>query len=395
MKALGGRVGEAWAERASLLTEYVRQPDRVPFLDYDAIRKSLVEYCGMPVVETPHVVGPMGPLGDADQDYGRCSVRLLDLLGEARVYVVISQTSGSSRQRMLWSLLHELGHFVNQWQLFVSLGTLYQRLCLNPRLEMSIGSFARDAAASLYERHELEADVFAVDWLFPPWMDEDDELRRRADIPDGLSADGYRFYRLRCAMESEFPLTANEDLVRNLNRARGSEQRQGQRPYPHGGSLWARASWALFNRRDNRGKDADSTRLMREYFKLAGYPARFLPELTGGEAVGVEYDAELAWIERVAGRDIADVVDGTRWSPILVTAPGGEDPPYYVPIRPVPCRDQKDSELSWVHMIGPPLSIPRSLGEWLGRAEAKGAGLLVFPRNPAERILDSAGRVRP
>jgi len=389
------RVSELnWGELARRLGAYVARPDRTPVEDYGAIRRALQERWSLPVVETPHEVGAMSPLGEADPDYGRCGVRLLDFLRETRVYLVIRQVGDPGGGRMLWALLHELGHFVNHFEMLLSLGTLYQRVCLDPSLEIEVGRFAREAASPLHARRELEADLFALDWLLPVWVDDDEALRRNAVLTDRLTPDGYRLYRLRCALDAPFPLPAEPEAVAALNRAGAGERARARGAYPHSGTRWARACWLLFRRREVRGDDAESAALRRAYYRVAGYPPRHIPELTRRTSGSAAVDPELVWLKRVAPEGLAAEVDAARWAPVLVPSSTSTCGKYHIPVRPVPAQSGRDSELGWVHMSWPGVPKQRPLAEWLDRAASQAAGLLAFPRNPAELTLDREGQAR-
>lgn len=387
-------VDQDWLERGRALLAYIEQEDRKPVVDYETIRAALADRWGLPVVETEYAVGPMSPLGEADREYGRCSIRLLDFLGATRIYVVIRRARRPSPRRMLWALLHELGHFVHHFEMLLSLSTLYQRVALNPRLEADIGEFAQRAAQPVRSRDEAEADLFALDWLLPRWLDDDAELRNRSQIPKALTADGYRFHCLRSVLDDRPlapPRRENSDL---LNRLGAQERERASDEFPQDASRWRRGSWVLFNREQLRTPPTDVVRLRHEYFRAAGYPPRYVPELTRPTASTEPIEVSLTWLERVEPSEISQKVDAARWTPLL--APHSEDgyPAYYIPIRPVPSTKPRDSQLGWKHMMKPTISAPRPLDDWLSRARAQGVGVLLFPRNPAERTLDAEGRLR-
>jgi hypothetical protein len=332
----------------------------------------------------------MGPLAEADRDYGRCSVRLLDFLGAARAYLIVRRSEDARPRRVLWALLHEVGHFLNHYELLLSVGTLYQRLCMNPPLEMDVGRFAQRAAPRLHAQTELEADLFAVDWLLPRWIDDDELVRSEA--PRGLNVDGYRFYRLRDALDDRPAQPVRRISFDRLNDYGSEERRRSAESFPSGGSRWKRASWVLFNR-NRLHSTSGLTEMMDEYHELAGNP-RFVPELTRRPRAHAAFDRELAWIRRVAASDIAREVDSVQWAPLLVPGADAERPEYYIPIRPVGARDPRDSRLGWRHMMAPALSAPLDLETWLDRGREQRAGVLLFPRNPAERSLDTEGLLR-
>jgi hypothetical protein len=397
-RAFGGDRGRGaewdWPERASHVLNYALEPDRAPIVDYVAIRRFLVERWGLPVVETEHAVGAMGPIADADRDYGRCSVRLLDFVSETAVYLVVRRGRNHSLQRMLWALLHELGHFLKHFDMLVSVGTVYQRVCLNPRLETEIGGFARRSAATLHRQTELEADLFAVDWLLPRWIDDDGEVSSRAKLPPGLTADGYRFYRLRCVLDDGPHPPLRPEVFDRLNRSGEEERSRSGGAFPHRGSRWKRASWVLFNRQRVLNRNAEFSGLLREYYKIVGYPPRYLPELRHQRVNDAAFDPDAVWLRRVAPSQIAQEVDAVQWAPLLVPHSTAGYPEYHIPIRPVPARDRRDSTLRWRHMMAPALRAPLTLEQWLERARRQSAGVLLFPRNPAERTLDAEGRLR-
>jgi hypothetical protein len=383
-----------WPNRARALLGYVARVDRDPVFDYWAIRDLLAEHWELPVVETEHSVGSLGPIGNADRDYGRCSVRLLDFLGETRTYIVVRRAARTGQRRMLWALLHELGHFVHHFEMLLSLSTLYQRLSINPRLEAVIGEFAMRAAKAIRSREELEADLFAVDWLLPRWLDDDAEVRRRFAVP-AITPDGWRIHHLRVALDDR-PLSGLTDEDAELfSRVGAQERERAGGPFPSDGSRARRASWVLFNRKRLAAKPPrEVIELRREYFRAAGYPPRYIPELTrpvtGDEPVGTS----VRWLERVDRSAAAEAVDSDRWTPLLVPHSEGSNPRYYIPIAPVRSREQRDSLLRWRHMMKSEVTAPRRFDEWLGRAREQAAGLLLFPRNPAERRLDAAGLMR-
>lgn len=382
-------IGGDWRERALRLQEYVARTDRTPVESYAEVRTAIQRSWELPVVETSHEVGAMGPLGDADPDYGRCGVRLFGLLGETTIYLVVRSDPRRDERIMLWALLHELGHFVRHQEMLLSLGALYNRVCLAPSLESRVGEFAHRAGTSLHARQEIEADLFALDWLLPPWLDDDDELRDRAEIPGSLTADGYRHYRLRCVLAGTFALSG--EMIDRLNRAGAAERERAGGAYPRAGSLWSRASWCLCNRPAARNADPEVKALLREYYRIAGYPPRYAPEMRAGADPAGPVDGATAWLPRAAPDDLEREVDRHRWAPLLVPPASGQHPPFHIPIRPVPSRDPRDSRLAWVNMSTSSIAKPRPLREWLQRAGSQGAGLLAFPRNPAEKVLDSAG----
>ncbi len=131
-----------------------------------------------------------------------------------------------------------------------------------------------------------------------------------------------------------------------------------------------------------------------EYYKAVGSPSRHVPELTRRTMGGVAFDPDLAWLRRIDAGDAAREVDAVSWAPILIPGSASGHPAFHIPVRPVPSSKSGDSELGWAHMAAPIARKPRSLEAWVAAARAQNAGLLLFPRNPAERALDREGRVR-
>jgi hypothetical protein len=276
--------------------------------------------------------------------------------------------------------------------MLLSLSTLYLRVCMDPTLEMEIGRVARTVGPLLHLRHELEADLFAIDWLVPPWMDEDGDLLARVKPPAGLTADAYRLFRLHQALEDKaISLPTEPEGVELLNRGAAGERERATRPHPSAGQLWQRAVWMLFNRQALRSRPDETVGARSEYFQAAGYPPRHVPELRGRAGTGAELDPELAWLPRIDSDGVEERVDATPWSPFLL--PSGEDghPRFHIPVRPVPSRQGKDSELGWINMTSSGFARPEPVSEWIERARRQQAGLLLFPRNPAEAELDRRG----
>jgi hypothetical protein len=90
-------VGERnWPDLAERLTDYLLDPTRAPVLSFADVERALRERWRIPVVEISETIGSMGPLREADPEYGRCGVRLLDLMGESQVYIVVRARGGES-----------------------------------------------------------------------------------------------------------------------------------------------------------------------------------------------------------------------------------------------------------------------------------------------------------
>jgi len=375
------------ASRAQALSEYVAAPGRRPVEDYDAIRSFLAEDWEMPVVEVGGEVRETELIGGGPSDSGRCGVRLLDLLDTPAIYLVVRR-GGRGKGAMLWTLLHELGHFASHFEMLESVSVVYQRLCLNPGLEGEIGSFARRSGRSLRAHLELEADLFALEWLLPRWREEAGEL------PAGLTRDGYRWLALRHAFGSAtVPGAPTAAALRRANQAGEDQRARSEGVLPAGATLWSRAAWLLWNR-ERLGYPLPPSEPMQEYGEIVRGPSRYVPELARPVTGTSRLDPESTWLRRLDPEQVADEVDAAQWMPLLVPPPGTDYPEYNLPIRPLPSRDPRDSRLPWGHMLKSPLQRLHPLEHWIEKARANRAGLLLFPRNPAERALDAERRAR-
>jgi hypothetical protein len=183
-------------------------------------------------------------------------------------------------------------------------------------------------------------------------------------------------------------------MFEQLNRSGSEERGRAVGAFPDEGSLWRRASWVLFNRQQIRSQASESAKLAREYYEIVGYPPRYVPELRQRVNRNTALDTSHLWLRRISPTEIAHEVDAVQWAPLLVPHSTAEHPEYHLPICPVPARDSRDSVAGWKHMTRRAVDPPRALNEWLERARSHHAGLLLFPRNPAERVLDAKGQIR-
>lgn len=376
-------------EVAEVLREYVRAPGREPVENYQAIREFLQTHWKISVIETGDPVWELEQLGGAQRSIGRCGVRLLDLLGRADIHIVVERDPSGGEQQMLWTLLHEMGHFAWHFELLQSVSAVYQRICLNPGLELELAKFGAEEGRTLRGALELEADLFAVDWLIPRWWFGEESP---ADLPVGLTLDGLRFFSLRRAFAAP-PFQLSEAAVAKLNEAGAGERRRSEGSLAAGATRWARASWLLWNR--ERFGSSLSTGLIEEYDRIVGGGGRYVPEFRQPVLVQGEIDPSFVWLPRIEPEVAPRVVDDVHWMPLLVPAEGPYYPEYNIPIRPLPSQETRDSRVPWSHMFKPPTQKPLPLQTWIDRARDQQAGLLLFPRTPAERALDSSGVPRP
>jgi len=373
------------SERPQALREYVAAPGREPVESYAAIRELLQAHWKIPVIETEDRVAELEQLGGARGSIGRCGVRLLDLVGSTDIHIVVRGDPRGEERQMLWTLLHELGHLAWHLELLESVGAVYQRVCLNPGLETELARFSLDRGPSLQRMTELEADLFALDWLIPRWWFGE---ATPPGLPEALTADGHRCLSLRRAFGSQ-PLPLSEAAVAGLNRAGEEERRRSEEALRPGSTRWARAAWLLWNR--ERLECPLSAELVAEYDLIVGGGGRYVPELRQPAIGPGGLEPDPPWLPRVAPDAAAAAVDEPGWVPRLVASEGPRYPEYNIPIRPLPSPEPRDSRLRWSHMFKPATQKALSLESWIGRAREQGVGLLLFPRTPAERALDSRG----
>ena len=399
LAALGepGRRPSDWlsGDRAAKLIAHVYDPCRQHVAsDGIAIRRLLHKRWGVSCVEVDADVHEAGPLKTPIRQLGRANMRILAPLGEAQPYIALARRADASESRL--ALLHELGHLAHHADVLQSVGTLYLRICCDPLLELDIGRLMGDGfRRELRELLEREADLFALTWLVPLWVDDPDAQPACRDIPDSLTVDGRRFWLLRslfthCASDTTMP-----GNVPALN-ARGDETRswESSRDYPADDTLAARMSWVLFNRPSIISTITNERRrLLQAYFRVAG-PPRHMPELTRTRVRSRQPDPRLVWIRRLAPLEIEQAVDDAHWEPVMVESSGKSSSDYHIPVTPVPAVVSQDSQVEWRHMMKPAHAVTRRLSDWVGRAVSQRANLLVFPRNPAERQLDQNRALR-
>jgi hypothetical protein len=370
------------------LRNYVAAPGREPVESYGSIREFLRAHWEIPVVETEDQVAELEQLGGA-RSIGRCGVRLLDLVGKEDTHIVVRRDPGGDEHRMLWTLLHELGHLAWHFELLQTVSAVYQRLCLNPGLETELAAFSYEQGRRLRGLTELEADLFALDWLLPRWWFSEDG---GVALPDGLTPDGHRYLALRRAFGSS-PGQPSRAQVDVLNRAGADERGRSEGALRAGATRWRRAGWLLWNR--DRFEGPFSGELIDEYGQLVGGGGRYVPELRQPKFGEGEIEPDVTWLPRVSAEDAEAAVDEPQWMPLLIASEGSRYPEYNIPIRPLPTRESRDSRLRWSHMFKPPTQKALPLETWIGRAREQGAGLLLFARTPAERALDAEGVPRP
>ena len=391
---LGGKVGpgvdKGLDERARALREYVGKPERIPIVDYQAIRDFVTESWGVPVVEISEAARESEFLGPQTDSLGRCGVRVSNLFTPAKLYVAVRRGPADGSSQMLWTLLHELGHFAHHFEILRAMGTIYLRLCLNPALEEQIGSFADEVGREIAAQAELQADLFALNWLLPREVLDDGGGSTQC----GLTLDGRRFLGVRrLAGADDVPAPLSSELVETINRYGREERARFQGSVADSGTRRTRIAWLLWNR--DRLEPGSA---IAELGRFAARYGRQVPEFSDpvvGPAAAVEISRP--WLPRLPADEALGQVDQANWNPLIVAplGPAGRYPNYNLPIRPVPTRSNIDRDAGWMHMFKGTTQRPRSLAEWIDRAGREGAGLLLFPRNPAERRIDERGEPRP
>lgn len=370
---------ETWRDLAATLLDYVFDPQRKTVIgDYGAITELLSERWRVHCVEVETAIQGVAFLKTAGEQLARFSIRLLYLLYPPQYYIAVNQALSPAEKTL--AILHELGHMALHLEVLQSIGTLYHRICMNPELELFLGR-SQTLINELLAHQEEEADLFAVTWLLPLTVDGEFHLQ-------ALTADGRR-EQLRRQVFSDSEGVAKKAQNTPAWNALGDATRRGLSPnYPQGGSLVQRVTWIVFNR--DAGKNIAQKRqaLVRDYFNVIGQPG-LVPELAQpAPAKGSGNSNDYAWIPRVDIDDLLSQVDSDHWEPFLAgTKKHGV--PYYVPITPVPSRQGRDSELGWVNMSKASHSAPQQLSEWLAKAKRNDYMLMVFPRTPAERIMDA------
>lgn len=381
-----------WAQRTRGVLAYARNPNRrIGIADYELVRQTVEDCWRLPCLETEGQVGDMGPLHDGDRELGRFSVRLLSPTRTSELHLVIRRDLAPHMKT--WALLHELGHLVYHFEQFLSVSVLFKRIALRPELELEVGRFVVEKGGELVTLRERESDLFAVNWLLPPGLDEDVPPATDLGAEPGMTRDGLKVKLLRQLFGAWRDDSLSRRSLTNLNQRGAEEKRRAlSTEYPLGASMYRRACWVLFNRPQLQEVDRSQTAsLVKEYFELVGYPPRRLRELfvTRPTSYRSRGSVTSEWIRRVSREQVSRQVDGTQWGPLLVGAGASCRAPFYIPIRPVRSRNPHDSELGWQHLFSASLSVPRPLEHWLERGRSQKAGVLVFGRSPAERMLDT------
>lgn len=379
-----------WRDLAARLLDYVYDPQRQTSIsDYAAISEFLSERWKLFCVEVDSTIRGIGPVKTEGDQLARFSIRMLDILYPPQFYIVLNQGITLGEKRL--ALLHELGHMALHFEVLHSVGTLYHRICLNPALEFVVGQ-SKALIDQLLTHQEKEADLFALSWLVPLGGDEE-IVNSRAESGEGtaLTSNGFRFKKRQELFFDGKESVAFSAKISGWNM-RGEETRRVlSRNYPDKGSLVDRMTWLLFNKELLRDIVNDRRRLRHEYFNLVGPPGR-VPELTRAHTLSLKPkpkpNPDHAWIPRLEPNEVVLRVDSDHWEPFLVSQTGDVPAEYYVPITPVPSPNPKDSETQWRHMLKANYPSLNILPDWLTRAHEQRCGLLIFPRNPAEKILD-------
>lgn len=380
-----------WKSFAAKVVKFVYNEERKKSItNYKAIATGISESLNIPCVEIKNAIQGIGPLKTEGSQIGRFSVRMLDLLRTSRIYIVLNQSATNNEKTI--AILHEIGHFVHHFELMQSISTLYLRICLNPSLEYKVGKFVNgEYGIRLKVLLEKEADLFALSCLNPLGLYKDLKNEDNIFNTQTQSINGYMFQVLR-GLFSDLPTSTIDkaNIIGQNKRGMETCNREQNQPYPLENSLIARIKWILFNRFSLLNQIPDERhQLFVNYFNIAG-PPRYIPELTKKEynCNNKLNNLQDRWINRVMPDQVYATLDLDNWEPILVTPSSNTLIPYHIPITPIPSVNPTDSQIKWQHMFKAESSLPMSIGDWLGRANKQKAGLLIFPRNPAEIILD-------
>lgn len=387
-----------WNTVATRLIDYVYDSNRKQIIsNYKIMVTGFAERLNLLCFEIKSAIQGIGPLKTGEEEIGRFCVRILDFLRPSQLYIVLNQDSTSCEKTI--ALLHEIGHFVHHFELLQSNSALYQRICLNPSLEYEIGRFVNETYGfRLKMILEMEADLFALCWLSPLGLVKNLKEESNVIAQTNLTKNGYIFQAHKDLFSNMPASKIDRTKIIELNK-RGEEtrQREQNRDYPIiGESLITRMSWILFNRSRLMNRICDERyQLLLKYFNIAG-PPRYTPELRKKytNSINSVNHSQYSWVERIKPDEVYRKLNMDHWEPLLVMPTDKSLPPYHIPITPIPSTNPSDNEINWQHMLKAETSLPRRVDDWLEKAFKQHAGLLIFPRNPAEKILDEQFSVR-
>lgn len=360
-----------WADRASFLRHIAYHSTfDLPLDDTDQIESFLSNQWNISVVTIPgdawsHSSIEIHATTARARELGRISLRRLSLFHTGNVYIAFSNRE--NRNDRLWILLHELGHLAHHGEVFMACVDSYRKICAAPGLEEALCSILAMKMDSI--SMERDADIFAANWL-RRHLDESWVGALESDSPSAV------WGLISRAFDGSYPLIDPLDGVASLHERSSRLLGLVPREYPIDGLPVVRAMWALLRVLECKNEDS---RFVDKVYDLAPSSVKGLLHLHPGDVV--------EWIR------------GDNWEPALVMH--REVPPdYFVPISPVPHSSdivaETDLGLTWRNMykrIG--IRSNRTLDEWLAiHAEYPGRGLMLFPRTPAERAIDSKDALR-
>jgi hypothetical protein len=381
------------------LIDYVFDPmRRTAVSSYEAIRDHFDQHWSVTCVEIDSEVRESLPFSAPRDDLGCFSVRMLFAIRESELYLAIRGDLRNCNKTV--ALLHEIGHLAFHFPLLQSIGTLYHRISMDPRLEFEIGGYLRSSAGTeMISILELEADLFAVSWLVPITYDEERLSNGNQEGSESrLTGDGLRYLLLRRCFDHGTDGKIHAAKIPGYNHLGEELRRTTEGAYPLHGSLWERLSWVLCQRDELLSPSCNKQRQesMRQCLELFGFSPRRIPEMAGKRhpILRDQTNEDQAWIPRRTPEELESAVDLHHWEPFLVPPKGKSVPAYHIPITPVPNREKRDSKVEWRHVGKADSAMPAALSHWRRAAEDQQAGLLVFPRNPAERMLDEMRVIR-
>lgn len=359
-----------WGDRAVFLHRLVAASDEPAAGDLNnaqALASFLQSCWNIPVIRLDeHGLKPR--LGELHQtietvgQLGRFCIRRFSLFEEGSGYLVLAN---HAPKMALWIVLHELGHIACHSPTFRHIGQLYAAICRDPAMEEQYCHQMRDLVSESVT--EEQADEFACRWLL--------HFRRKAASESLLNEFGLAYFLMSTAFDdATFRLESSADAAELNNRGNEYGRSVLSQCYSVASDPDERAWWTLL-RLIRAGSSIDPVNHRPESQDSA--PC-FLPRLTPEEA------RENLWYE--------------LWDPVIVTSREVRCK-YYMPIRPRPTRRYSDDRTSnWEYMTKNPLrgSSERTIRDWIDLHLSKPvAGLMLFPRTPAERALDAAGYLRP
>ncbi|GAA1834505.1 hypothetical protein ACFFOM_10055 [Microlunatus capsulatus] len=364
-----GRVN--WQEKSDFLQRIAYgddEFDQPAILERTQIALFLRRRWGLPVVLTSpeglqsSTTALHGEQNEALQ-LGRFSIRRFSGFQRGDGYLVVDKNH--YRRSGLWILLHELGHVAHHASTFTEASDIYRALARNPA---ATGEFGRSLIGKFSSPvMEDDADRFAAHWL----------LRGRVAgwRPDShLDALGWAVARLSIAFDGCYPDASTKAKAVVLNREGAQLQQMiSGGSGPLGQAPDRRAAHAVFEAAGLLQEPTSPQRLAESSLTSVGSLQSPLRTIYPDELGSLDWRRE--------------------WDPILVRSPGARVR-YYVAIAPRAAlsNPSDDTTCLWrsVYRMDRINGRDRPLESWLRQhRESPHAGLMLFFRTPAERLIDT------